>query len=153
MLKIYLAHPITGLSFEQVEDYYSQAVRELGGVYDILYPIVAKGYLRNEATLKASGYEFPPSTDNAIVGRDHWMVHTCDVFFADLTGAQRVSIGAVMELAWAKAYNKHIVLAMEPDNVHAHAFVKSSAHIVYESYSAAVQYLQLLGARLVSFPR
>ena len=41
----------------------------------------------------------------------------------DLLGAERVSIGTVMEIAFAHAYRKPVVAAMEKGNAHEHAML------------------------------
>ena len=141
-MKIYLAKPISGCSADEVFGYYRQQIdqfREMG--YEVLCPMTGKGYLRAELEFKAHGYGSPISTNQAILGRDEWMVKQCDVIYVNLMGAQRVSIGCVAELAFAKAYGKHSVIAMEADNIHQHAFVLAMAHIIFPATDEAVSYL------------
>jgi nucleoside 2-deoxyribosyltransferase len=138
---LYLAHPISGLSYDQVVDYYRKAKEDLGLHYDIFCPMTGKGYLRTEINFKAVGYNNPVSTNHAIKERDKWMIKTSDIVFIDLTGADRVSIGCCMELAWADMLDKHSIVVMEKENIHRHAFVLECADLVFETYEEAVKYL------------
>jgi nucleoside 2-deoxyribosyltransferase len=115
--------------------------------YKVLYPLVAKGYLRiSKEPLKAygNGEGNPVSSSQAIIRRDHWMVINCDVCLVDLTGAKAVSIGCVMELAWAYDHSKHTILVMEADNIHQHSFVKKAADIIFTESKEAYGYLEKL---------
>lgn len=144
-LSIYLAHQITGLSYEEVVSYYENVTKiltEFG--YKIYCPMTGKSYLRTEDNLKNEGYKFPTSTDHAIKERDKWMVSQSDVVLTDLTGMTRVSVGCMMELAWADLLGKHTIVVMEKDNPHRHAFVLECADIVFETLPEALAYLKNL---------
>lgn len=144
-MKIYLAHPISGLSYEEVVKYYQDTTAELKALgYDVLCPMTGKGYLRTEIKFKAEGYGNPVSTNHAIFERDHWMVTQSDVVFVNLSGTQIVSIGSVMELAWAAEQGKQTIVVMEPGNIHRHAFVLEAADIVFDTYEEAMNYLAVL---------
>jgi len=142
-LTIYLAGPISGLSYEAVVDRYKTyvpALRDIG--FNVIFPMTAKGYLRNEIKFKAHGDANPVSTNGAIVGRDEWMVHQCDILVADLAAAtERVSIGTVCEISWAHLLHKHILVTMTEENFHHHAFILEQAHIILPSMSEILEYL------------
>jgi nucleoside 2-deoxyribosyltransferase len=104
--------------------------------------MTGKGYLRTELKLKAHGFDNPISTNHAIVKRDQWMIGQSDIVLVDLTGAERVSIGCMFELAWAMEKGKHTIVIMEKDNIHQHAFVIDSADIVFETPKDAMDYLE-----------
>jgi nucleoside 2-deoxyribosyltransferase len=140
-MKIYLAHPISGLSADEVTGYYSQTVNKLKDSFEILYPMMGKRYLRNEIKFKAEGYQNPVSTNHAIKERDKWMVQSSDIVFIDFTGAKIVSMGCCMELAWADLLGKHTIIVLEKENIHRHAFILDSADIVFETYDEAIEYL------------
>jgi hypothetical protein len=142
-VKIYLVHPVSGLSYDAVMAYYNE-VRAALPYYEPLCPMVCKGYLSPEQDLKVEGYTNPVSTDHAIVGRDMWMVQQSDVVYADFTGATRVSIGCVCELAWAMLLRKHIVVVMKKGNPHYHSFILECANIVFETADEAIDYLSSL---------
>lgn len=142
-MKVYLAGSITGKSYEEVMsifNYKADKLRSMG--YDILSPMTGKAYLRTETTLKPDGYLNPVSTNHAIFERDKWMVNNSDIVLADLSECgERVSIGTMMELAWANMLGKHTILIMQPDNIHVHAFVKEAADIIFDSVTSALAYL------------
>ena len=145
-LKIYCAHPITGLSGEEVIDYYTKIHKTLGDIgYHVFQPMTAKGFFRPETKFKSCNYENgnPVSTNRAIFGRDHWMVRNSDITLVDLTKSKNVSIGCCMELAWAVDGGKHIIIVMEKDNIHRHAFTLEAADIIFETLDEALEYLRM----------
>lgn len=144
-MKVYLAGPITGLSYEEVVESLHLAKEVLEGAgYEVLSPMTGKGHLRNEIEFKAEGYGNPLSTNHAIFERDRWMVQICDVILADFTnGRTRVSIGTVTEIAWGALLGKHVVAVLPTeDNIHRHAFVLEAADVIFPSREEALQYLE-----------
>lgn len=144
-MKIYLAGPISGKGYEEVvHTYQEKTLMFQGWGYDVLCPMTGKSYLRNEIEFKAYGFdEFPVSTNHAIFERDKWMVSQCDIVFADLSNSgERVSIGTVMEMAWASLIGKHTVLVLPENNVHKHAFVLEAADIIFPNRGDAYKYFQ-----------
>ena len=146
-MKIYLAGPISGMSYEAAVQGFLVRKKTLEDIgYEVLVPFAGKGYLRNEVELKAHGYkDFPPSTNHAIYERDKWMVSQSDIVYASLLGCgDRISIGTMMELAWASYLGKHTIVTMEEKNVHEHAFVLEAADIRFYENVAAINYLMKL---------
>ena len=139
-MKVYLAHPISSLSYDEVMSYYHHTQDLLSDYYEVLCPMVAKQYLKEEKELKPVGYVNPPSTGHAIVERDCWMVGNSDVVLVDLTGSQMTSIGCIMELAWAYLLHKHTIVVYQ-NEFYNHAFIKEAADIVFSSLEEAVDYL------------
>lgn len=142
-MKIYLAGPISGKGYAEVVSIYKGKIDLLTSYgYDVLCPMTGKAHLKNEVNFVESGYTYPTSTNHAIFERDNWMISQSDVVLADLSNSgDRVSIGTMMELAWASAYRKHTVVVMQSDNVHRHAFVLESADIVFINLEDAFAYL------------
>lgn len=143
-MKIYLAGPISGLGYDEVVGVYqkkSDALSSWG--YDVLCPMTGKQYLRNEKEFKSHGLnDHPVSTNHAIFERDKWMVSNCDVILADLSNSgDRVSIGTMMEMAFAAILGKHCVAVIPNGNIHEHAFVLEAADIVFRNTDDAMQYL------------
>jgi nucleoside 2-deoxyribosyltransferase len=142
-MNLYLAHPISGLSYEQVASYYNYMREELSPAWTILSPMTGKGELRNEARLKAFDYDNPIATNKAIVHRDFWMVSRADAIYLDLLGTTAVSIGCVAELSWAWAHQIHTIVSVDRDNIHWHAFVIEMADIILPR-PEAIAYLNKL---------
>lgn len=142
-MKIYLAGSISGQSGETVISYFTLTasfLQELG--FEVIHPMIAKGYFRNEPKFKAEGYlDKQMSTNHAIIERDCWMVRQCDILYCNLTMADIVSIGSCMELAWGHILGKHTVVAMQPDNIHRHAFVMEAADVIFENHQESLNYL------------
>jgi nucleoside 2-deoxyribosyltransferase len=145
-MKIYLAGPITGRGYDEVVELYKDKARTLSEFgFEVLCPMTGKTHLRNEIEFKAKGFGHPVSSNHAIFERDKWMVSNCDVILADLRNSgNRVSIGTMMECAWGAAFGKHVVVVMQDDNIHQHAFVLEAANIVFSDYNEAISYLREL---------
>jgi nucleoside 2-deoxyribosyltransferase len=143
---VYLVRPIAGCVFDEVVTYYEETADILSDVgYEVLYAMMGKCQFRGqEGLFKNKGYTHPVSTDRAIIGRDRWMTKKADIIFANLMNAKTVSIGSVMELAWAFDHGKHVVLAMEENNIHRHAFITQCADIVFSNYEESIDYLTSL---------
>ena len=142
MLKIYCVHPISGLSSDEVFDYYEGTQHEMTKIgYDVFVPMFGKGNLRTELEFKAHDYRGPLTTNHAIFNRDKWMVKQADILYANFIGAKRVSIGSMFELAWGSDNGKQVIVVMEKDNIHMHAFVLEAATIVFETEQEAIDYL------------
>ena len=142
-LSIYMAHPITGLQGKEVINYYSETKDFLSDIgYEVYCPMIAKGYMISEKEFKSHGYDGNPiALNHAIKERDKWMVKSSKVLLLDLSGSKNVSIGCVMELAWAEEFGNHTIVVMEKDNIHNHAFVLESADIVFDNIDDARVYL------------
>jgi nucleoside 2-deoxyribosyltransferase len=144
-MRIYLAGPITGKSFDEVMGRYREKTSVLTDFgYEVLSPMTAKGGLKGVSTFVSTGYESPVANDHSIFERDRWMVAQADVVLVDLSNAVTVSIGTMMELAWASYLNKHTVLVMPHGNVHDHAFVKEAADVRFGDMEEAYDYLREL---------
>lgn len=140
---IYMVRPISGCEFKEVIAYYEDVADILQDVgYEVLHAMMGKCEFRGQQGLfKKDGYTHPISTDRAIIGRDRWMTKKADIVFANFLGAKLVSIGSVMELAWAFDHGKHVVIAMEEDNIHRHAFVMQCADIIFPTHEESIDYL------------
>lgn len=132
MQKVYLAGPITGVSYGAAVDWREQARMFLAPFGVLGYsPMRAKDYLQDESVIK-SFYQAdtPLSTSRGIMTRDRWDVRTADLVLMNLLGAQRVSIGTMMEAAWADLLRTPIVLVMEAGNLHEHPMLLEAAGYV-----------------------
>lgn len=129
MQTVYLAGPISGLNYEGATDWreYAKGELEKSGIKG-LSPMRAKDFLKgvehftkecvNEGTYGAL------ASPRGIMTRDRFDATRCDVLLVNLLGAKSVSIGTVMEIAWADAVRTPIVCAIEPTgNVHEHAMI------------------------------
>lgn len=140
---VYLAGPIAGLNYTNATHWREEAkaILSSSGI-EAFSPMRAKDYLSAEEVLgSAPGqYEqFPMSTGSAILARDFNDCTKCDAVIMYLFGAQKVSIGSVMEVAWAHAARVPIVLVMEEQgNVHDHVLLVEACPIRVTSLKAAL---------------
>lgn len=150
-MKIYLAHPISGLSYEEVVDYYQWTKHDLERFgFTVLNPMTGKRYLRNELEFKSHGYDNPVSTNHAIWRRDTWMVSQADIIYLNLmTTTDRVTIGGIMELAIGAYLGKHTIAAIPEGNIHEHAFVLEACDIIFRKHEEALEYLRRLSGGTV----
>ncbi len=124
---VYLAGPITGLSYNGTTEWRQQAIDHLKD-FSIrgLSPMRHKEYLIGESAISDS-YASCLSSQRGIYARDRFDCHRADLVLVNLLGATRVSIGTVMEIAWAAQNNTPIVLVMEDsDNIHEHSMLREA---------------------------
>lgn len=129
MSTVYLAGPITGLSYEGATDWRKHAVSELSkhGIA-ALDPMRGKDYLSGVTEFTMDGDRYKAmnvlSSNRGIMTRDRWDATRCDVLLVNFLGAKRVSIGTCMELAWADLMRTPIVCVMEDEgNPHDHGMI------------------------------
>ncbi|WP_029083392.1 nucleoside 2-deoxyribosyltransferase [Bradyrhizobium sp. th.b2] len=121
---VYLAGPISGLNFEGATDWREYAKGELAQ-----FGIKALSPLRFQEHMKAIGIftdaaketerlKSPMSTPKGLTIRDRWDAMRCDVLLVNLLAAPKVSIGTMLEIAWANSKDIPIVCAMEDAPAH-----------------------------------
>ncbi len=151
-LKVYCAHPISGLTWDEVVNYYNDIKEKLETMgLEVFQPMTGKSEIRTEI-----GERFQPAdlksavaSNHAIFERDQWMVRNSDILYLDLTGAELTSIGCMMELAWASLLGKYTVVVMNKENIHRHAFVVEAADIVFENAETALIYLEKMVSQTI----
>lgn len=128
MKKVYLAGPISGLTYDECVAWRDEATRELSRHGIAGYsPMRNKAFLRDYGVIEGSYPGYALSGDRAIMTRDHHDTTTADAILVNLLGVDRVSIGTVMELAWAYTRQIPVVLMIEDGgNVHDHPMVREA---------------------------
>lgn len=125
MKTLYLAGPITGLSYGESVNWREYVSNHLPEYIAAVSPMRGKQYLDKEQVIALSYEDIPLSCRKGITCRDRYSVMACDMLFVNLLGATKVSIGTVMEIAWADMLRKPIVLVMEKEgNVHEHPIIQ-----------------------------
>lgn len=152
-LTVYLAGPITGCDYAGATDWREKVAEELGDDFICLSPMRAKEYLANETDIAKSydaeyaegeGLCSALSSAKGINARDAWDCRTADVVFVNLLGAKRVSIGTVMEVAWAFIARKPSIVVQEKGNIHEHPMMYESSSFVVENLETGIQVLKAL---------
>ena len=135
--KIYLAGPITDLSYETSISWRDYAVEHLKPLIGVS-PLRAKYYLAGEKRIKDSYEDIALSSSNGITTRDRFDVMNCDIVLANVLGANKVSIGTIMEIAWADAFRKPIILITDEANIHNHAMLKTCAGFIVNDLDSGI---------------
>lgn len=151
---VYLAGPITGLSYEDSIGWREQAIEALAPDIDAFSPMRAKSYLRGTVQIGMSYEKFPLSSQRGIMCRDFFDCTQRDMLLVNFKGAQSVSIGTVMEVAWAYGARKPIVAIMEPTkdspnisergNPHNHAMMMEAIPYVVSTMDEALFIIRAL---------
>ena len=136
---LYCAGPITGISYAESIDWREYVSGKLPPHIKAVSPMRGKQYLANEINIKVSYQEHPLSTQKGIVCRDRADVMRCDMLLVNFLGATKVSIGSVMEIAWADAWRKPIIVVMEKDNIHYHSMVEEVSGFVVADLGEAIR--------------
>jgi len=126
MKRVYLAGPITGLTFGGCTDWREYAQKELAaaGIAGVS-PMRAKDYLQSEAIVGDCYENTVLSSSKAIITRDRWDTTTVDLVLVNLLGAERVSIGTMIELGWADAARNPVITVIEQEgNIHDHSMMR-----------------------------
>lgn len=148
-MKVYLAGPISGLTYGQCTDWREKVKDTVDPGIVGLSPMRGKQYLEERSSkdgmITGSYEEWPLSSSRGINTRDHWDVSRCDVVFVNLLGATTVSIGTVMEIAWAHAYRKPVVLVMEESgNPHEHCMIRECVGFRVKTLEEGIDVLNAL---------
>ncbi len=139
---VYLAGPVTGQSYEGCSswrEYAAHALKRSAGV-QVWSPIRAKPWLEAERDIRQSYDDFAISTGKAITERDRYDCTHADCVLANVLGATRVSLGTVMEIAWADAARVPVVLVMEKSgNPHEHAMLLECCAVVVYNLESGIE--------------
>jgi nucleoside 2-deoxyribosyltransferase len=145
---IYMAGPIKGLSYDAATDWRVWLTNHLRDYnVECLDPLRGKDELRGETSIDRVEYDSPMSCPKGIYVRDRFDALRCDLLLVNLRDAKKPSIGSAMEIAWADACHKPIILVMEPGNVHEHAMILGAcgfrAQCLEEAAAIAIAVLNL----------
>ena len=140
MYKVYLSGPISGLDFDEADDWRKAVSDRLSHNIIPLNPLRCKEWLRGRGKIIAnSAYEHWMGTDEFIGTRDHWDTFRSDLIFCNLLGAKSVSIGTMIEIGIAHHARVPIILVMEPSgNVHEHCMLRNYTTIRFDNINYAI---------------
>ena len=137
--KIYLAGPISGLTYDDAQEWRDVARKALLPEIEAFSPLRNKQYLRDVGVLQQSYAISPMSTDRGIMTRDHFDCMTSDLILCYLKGATQLSAGTIMEIGWAFAYRKPLVVVIEPNgNPHDHPMIREAIGYRVEELDHAI---------------
>lgn len=92
------------------------------GKIECVSPLRGKLDLLNKETSIKHTYDHAMGTSKAIMKRDHHDVSTCDAVLVNFTGAKNISIGTVMEIAWAYELRKPVIVVTD-NEIHRHPMI------------------------------
>jgi nucleoside 2-deoxyribosyltransferase len=150
MTIVYLAGPITGLDYAGATDWRFEAKSVLEAVgIKALSPMRGKEYLAHVKEFPADGDAYKSlgilSSNRGIITRDRFDATRCDVLLVNVLGAKKVSIGTVMEIAWADAHRIPIVCCIESEgNPHEHGMVTEVIGYRVETLDAALHVIKAM---------
>jgi nucleoside 2-deoxyribosyltransferase len=136
---VYAAGPISGLTYGASKGWRNLAWGMLAPDIDLFCPMRAQEHLVNHGVLNGSYDGHVLTTARAIMTRDHWDCFKCDLIIANFLGAERVSIGTCMEVAWAHSYRKPLIVVMESSgNPHEHPMIAEATSYRVDNIEEAV---------------
>src|SRR6476620_1152916 len=144
---VYLAGPITGTTYEGCTEWREQVKEMVDSDILTLSPMRGKQYLleRTKGGVIADSYsDTIMSCEKGINCRDFNDVQRADALLVNFLGSKKVSIGTVMEIAWARAFNKPVVCIMEEDNIHNHSMLIYACGYITDNLEEGVVLLEAL---------
>lgn len=143
MSKVYLAGPIMGLTYKEARygwrEEFAEALTDFNADVTVLSPMRHEGHLAEiQGPLTATGdVNHIFSHPKMIVAKDFLDITRSDIVVANFSGATEISRGTLVELGYAFAGGKTIVVIMNTGNIHDHPFVREVAHVVTPSIKEA----------------
>lgn len=135
----YLAGPITGCTFDECVDWREDVCEMLPAEIEGMSPMRGKDYLEGSDSIDASYENIVLSSARGIMTRDYNDCCRCDIVIMNFLGAEKVSIGTVMETAWAYSNNIPIVAVIEKEgNPHDHPMMCEAFGFRVENLQQAV---------------
>lgn len=145
---IYLAGPMTGLTYEEISTWRNKADKFLRHVgWHVLSPVtdkMATDHPINDDAKRDTEHRPIVRTSSAFVSQDIFYVKHSDAILANFTGAKKVSLGTIWELGVADALGKMIVSVIEPGSVHDHSFVRRRSSLFVPTMDEALEYLSII---------
>jgi nucleoside 2-deoxyribosyltransferase len=130
---VYLAGPISGLSYHATTDWRIKVRRALLPDIQALSPLRDIG---QEDYFNASGL----ASEVAVFERDAFDIRRSDLLLVNFLGAERPSQGTLWELGYARALGKNCIVVMEPSgNPHDTYFPRQSASVRVDNLPEAVE--------------
>jgi nucleoside 2-deoxyribosyltransferase len=145
MFKVYLAGPISGLTYAGAQEWRDEFTRRVDPRITAYSPLRGKDYLANAGPLEGSYKDFPMSTDKGLTTRDRYDCMGADLVVFYLLGAQRISIGTMIEVGWCDAARKPAVLVIEKEgNPHDYPMVREALQFRVDNLDDALKLTEMI---------
>ena len=146
--RVYAAGPIGHCSYEQATAWRNEAKRILSEVGIAVYsPMRAKEFLDKLSVMpsRPDVYDHPLATSKGIMARDHADCVRADVVLVNFLGADRVSLGTAMELAWCFEHHIPVVCVAEPTNINvAHPMAAEAIDYLVPTLAEAIEIVKTI---------
>lgn len=137
---VYLAGPIAGMQYGNSTSWREYVARSLTNYHiQTLSPLRGKTYLKDEVHIQDSYEDQVLSSRRGLTTRDRMDVMRCDMVLINFDGADRVSIGTCIEVGWADAWRKPMVIVMDEKNLHYHAMIRECAGFIVPTLDDAIK--------------
>jgi nucleoside 2-deoxyribosyltransferase len=84
--------------------------------------------------------EYDEQRQDFIFTRDYFDVQRADLIVVNLLGAKQISIGTTIEIAWARAMDKPVLVAMETEgNPHDHGLLRECFSVTVHSLEELIK--------------
>ncbi len=125
---VYLAGAIAGTNYKDATDWRTEAAAVLKDSYGIktLDPLRAKESLKecNNGVINKDCLTYatngPFFSCKGILARDFNDVKRADILLVNLLNLEEISVGTSIELGWAYAYQKPVVVLIEDNKINVH---------------------------------
>lgn len=143
---VYLAGPISGLSFDNSIGWREEIMKMFPKEIIGMSPMRGKKYLEGMEDISGS-YDNSHhlgeiatvlSSSRGITSRDHNDCQRSDLIIVNFLDYPKVSIGTVMEIAWAYAYKIPLIVISEEENIHNHPMIKEATDFRVKTLAQAV---------------
>ena len=121
---VYLAGGISGIPKDVYRAWRDKVTKELweeGQKYKT--DIYTLDPCNSDDWLRESGYTSKETFEDSTRKKDLYDVARCDLVFVNFLPSTQVSKGTLIEIGYAMALNKPIVIVMNKGNIHEHTFV------------------------------
>lgn len=143
---VYLSGPILGLTYDEARygwrSEFADKLQDIGSAAVVLSPMRHEGYLaelRQEKIELGSLPENMFSRPKMIAAKDFLDIDKSSIVVANFLGAQRISQGTLIELGYAMARGKTVIVIQRPDDkVHTSPFIGVIADSVVSTLDEAV---------------
>lgn len=144
--RVYLAGPVTGLSYHEANEWRLKVQRVLLPEIEAVNPLRGKEYLDSQIGPIEPSPQDGFCTDEAIIMRDYNDLRRSDVVLANLAidhpADHPISVGTLFELAWAWEQRKIIVTVGGSDSLYDHPFVRHAITYAAMDLPDAIDYIK-----------
>ena len=144
---VYLAGPITGVSYGECTEWREKVKEMVDDSISTLSPMRGKQFIKERSNgmgIEMAYEDSPLASNKGINTRDYNDVRRADAIFVNFLGAEKVSIGTVMEIAWARAFSIPVVCVMEKDNIHQHSMLNYACGYILGTLEEGVAVLEAI---------